>query len=433
MQAPLRVGLAGLGTVGSAVAGMLLRTRDKLAVRAGRPIDLVAIASKDPPRDQSLDLSKLRGVNDPVALAKDGGIDVFVELMGGSGDPAKSAVEAALGSGRPVVTANKALIAKHGTSLIKLAEKHNAAFNFEAAVGGGIPVIKTLREGLGGAEISRVFGILNGTCNYILTQMQKEGRSFEDCLKEAQKLGYAEADPTFDIGGFDTAHKIAILASLAFGAEVDADAVYVEGIQTITLDDLRAADDLGYRVKLLGVAVKTETGIEQRVHPTMVPKGSVIGEIDGVTNAVAINSDALDLTLVGPGAGGAATASAVVADLVDLASGRRVAPFGRGSSQLTKAVRAPMQRHEGGYYIRLAAVDKPGTAATIAGRMAEQGISLESIVQHRRDKTKSPESPAPVILITYATSEDAMRRALDAIKKDGVLAETPQVIRIEKS
>ena len=433
MQAPLRVGLAGLGTVGSAVAGMLLRTRDKLAVRAGRPIDLVAIASKDPPRDQSLDLSKLRGVNDPVALAKDGGIDVFVELMGGSGDPAKSAVEAALGIGRPVVTANKALIAKHGTSLIKLAEKHNAAFNFEAAVGGGIPVIKTLREGLGGAEISRVFGILNGTCNYILTQMQKEGRSFEDCLKEAQKLGYAEADPTFDIGGFDTAHKIAILASLAFGAEVDADAVYVEGIQTITLDDLRAADDLGYRVKLLGVAVKTETGIEQRVHPTMVPKGSVIGEIDGVTNAVAINSDALDLTLVGPGAGGAATASAVVADLVDLASGRRVAPFGRGSSQLTKAVRAPMQRHEGGYYIRLAAVDKPGTAATIAGRMAEQGISLESIVQHRRDKTKSPESPAPVILITYATSEDAMRRALDAIKKDGVLAETPQVIRIEKS
>ena len=433
MQAPLRVGLAGLGTVGSAVAGMLLRTRDKLAVRAGRPIDLVAIASKDPPRDQSLDLSKLRGVNDPVALAKDGGIDVFVQLMGGSVDPAKSAVEAALGSGRPVVTANKALIAKHGTSLIKLAEKHNAAFNFEAAVGGGIPVIKTLREGLGGAEISRVFGILNGTCNYILTQMQKEGRSFEDCLKEAQKLGYAEADPTFDIGGFDTAHKIAILASLAFGAEVDADAVYVEGIQTITLDDLRAADDLGYRVKLLGVAVKTETGIEQRVHPTMVPKGSVIGEIDGVTNAVAINSDALDLTLVGPGAGGAATASAVVADLVDLASGRRVAPFGRGSSQLTKAVRAPMQRHEGGYYIRLAAVDKPGTAATIAGRMAEQGISLESIVQHRRDKTKSPESPAPVILITYATSEDAMRRALDAIKKDGVLAETPQVIRIEKS
>ncbi len=433
MEAPLRVGLAGLGTVGSAVAGMLLRTRDKLAMRAGRPIDLVAVASKDPPRDQSLDLSAIRRSDDPVALASGEGIDVFVELMGGSGDPAKVSVEAALGIGRSVVTANKALIAKHGTSLIRLAEKNNAAFNFEAAVGGGIPVIKTLREGLGGAEISRVYGILNGTCNYILTQMQKEGRSFEDCLKEAQKLGYAEADPTFDIGGFDTAHKIAILASIAFGAEVDADAVYVEGIQSITLDDLRAADDLGYRVKLLGVAVKTETGIEQRVHPTMVPKGSVIAEIDGVTNAVAIDSDALDLTLVGPGAGGAATASAVVADLVDLASGRRVAPFGRGAAKLTKAVRAPMQQHEGGYYVRLAAVDKPGTAATIAGRMAEQGISLESIVQHRRDKKQNAGAPAPVVLITYATNEDAMRNALNAIKKDGVLAENPQVIRIEKN
>lgn len=433
MEAPLRVGLAGLGTVGSAVAGMLLRTRDKLAMRAGRPIDLVAVASKDPPRDQSLDLSSIARSADPIALAKGEGIDVFVELMGGSGDPAKASVEAALGVGRPVVTANKALIAKHGTSLIKLAEKHNAAFNFEAAVGGGIPVIKTLREGLGGAEISRVYGILNGTCNYILTQMQKEGRSFEDCLKEAQKLGYAEADPTFDIGGFDTAHKIAILASLAFGAEVDADAVYVEGIQSITLADLEAADDLGYRVKLLGVAVKTDTGVEQRVHPTMVPKGTVIAEIDGVTNAVAINSDALDLTLVGPGAGGAATASAVVADLVDLASGRRVAPFGRGSAKLTKAVRAPMLEHEGGYYVRLAAVDKPGTAATIAGRMAEQGISLESIVQHRRDKKQSSDAPAPVILITYATNEDAMRNALAAIKKDGVLAAEPQVIRIEKN
>jgi homoserine dehydrogenase len=432
MNAPLRVGLAGLGTVGSAVAGMLLRTRERLAVRAGRPIDLVAFASKDPPRDQSLDLSGIRQADHPVSLATDAGIDVFVELMGGSGDPAKAAVEAALGMGRPVVTANKALIARHGTPLIRLAEQHNAAFNFEAAVGGGIPVIKTLREGLGGAEISRVYGILNGTCNYILTKMQQEGRSFADCLAEAQRLGYAEADPTFDIGGFDTAHKIAILAGIAFGAEVDADAVYVEGIETISLADLQAADDLGYKVKLLGVAVRTDTGIEQRVHPTMVPKGSVIAGIDGVTNAVAIDSDAVDLTLVGPGAGGAATASAVVADLVDLASGRRVAPFGRSTSELKKALRAPMQRHEGGYYIRLAAVDRPGTAASIAGRMAEQGISLESIVQRRREKAADANAPAPVVLISYATTEDAMRRALDAIKGDGVLAEAPQVIRIEK-
>ncbi len=440
MVEPLKVGLAGLGTVGSAVVGMLARSKAELAARAGRPIDLVAFSSKDPPKDNSIDLSKLRKVEDPLALARDPGIDVFVELMGGEGDPAKSAVEAALGIGRPVVTANKALIAKHGVALAKLAEKSGASFCFEAAVAGGIPIVKTLREGLGGARIERVYGILNGTCNYILTQMQKEARSFADCLKEAQRLGYAEADPTFDIGGFDTAHKIAILTSLAFGTEVDADSVYVEGIQTITLADLAAADELGYRVKLLGVAQRTATGIEQRVHPTMVPKGSVIAEIDGVLNAVAVDSDMMNLTLVGPGAGGPATSSAVVADLVDIAAGRRVYPFGRPAAGLSRPTRAPMQRHEGGYYIRLSAIDRPGTAATIARRMAEQNISLESIMQRGRDKRphggddpKRADKPAAVILITYATTEDAVRAALKAIEADKVLAEQPQVIRIEKS
>jgi homoserine dehydrogenase len=269
--------------------------------------------------------------------------------------------------------------------------------------------------------------------------MQRERLSFAECLKEAQKLGYAEADPTFDIGGFDTAHKIAILTSLAFGTEVDADAVYVEGIESISLADLEAADELGYRIKLLGVAQRTESGIEQRVHPTMVRQGTVIAEVDGVTNAVAIDADTMQLTLMGPGAGGAATSSAVVADLVDLAGGRRVASFGRPAADLTKVPRAPMQRHEGGYYIRLAAVDRPGTAATIARRMADENISLESIMQRGRDRRphggddpRSVDQPAPVVLITYATAEDAVRRALSAIEKDGVLAEKPQVIRIEK-
>src|SRR5436190_5471589 len=238
MVEPLRVGLAGLGTVGSAVASMLMRSRAALAERAGRPIDLVAYASKDPPKDSTLDLSKLRKVADPVALARDPNIDVFVELMGGEGDPAKSSVEAALGMGRPVVTANKALLARHGVALAKLAEKHHASLSFEAAVAGGIPIVKTLREGLGGSRISRIYGILNGTCNYILTRMHQERLSFAECLKEAQKLGYAEADPTFDIGGFDTAHKLAILTSLAFGTEVDAEAVHVEGIESISLADL---------------------------------------------------------------------------------------------------------------------------------------------------------------------------------------------------
>ncbi|MCL2430023.1 MAG: homoserine dehydrogenase, partial [Alphaproteobacteria bacterium] len=314
MAEPLRVGLAGLGTVGSAVAAMLTRSRGALAQRAGRAIELAAWVSKDPPKDGSLDLSKVRRIADPIALARDSGIDVFVELMGGEGDPAKSSVEAALTLGRAVVTANKALLAHHGGALAQLAEKHNAPLSFEAAVAGGIPIVKTLREGLGGSRIARVYGILNGTCNYILTRMHKERLSFADCLREAQRLGYAEADPTFDIGGFDTAHKLAILTSLAFGTEVDAAAVHVEGIESISLADLEAADELGYRVKLLGVAQRTEVGIEQRVHPTMVPQGTVIAEVDGVTNAVAIDADTMELTLLGPGAGGAATASSVVAD-----------------------------------------------------------------------------------------------------------------------
>ena len=440
MAEPLRVGLAGLGTVGSAVAGMLIRTRDAIALRAGRPIDIVAYASKDPPKDATLDLSKLRKVDSPIALARDPAIDVFVELMGGEGDPAKSSVEAALGVGRDVVTANKALLATHGAALARLAEAKNAALCFEAAVAGGIPIVKTLREGLGGSRINRIYGILNGTCNYILTRMQKEQMSFADCLKEAQRLGYAEADPTFDIGGFDTAHKIAILASLAFGTEVDAEAVHVEGIEQIALADLRTADELGYRVKLLGVAQRTEAGIEQRVHPTMVAQGTMIGEVDGVINAVEIDADTMGVSLVGPGAGGSATSTAVVADLMDLATGRRAPAFGRPAASLTKAPRAPMQRHEGGYYIRLAAVNRPGTAATIARRMADENISLESIMQrgrepwpHGGEAARNGSGPAPVALVTYATSEDAVRRALAAIEKDGVLAEKPQVIRIEKS
>jgi len=437
MVEPLKLGLAGLGTVGSAVVRMLHRSRAELASRAGRPLELVAYASKDPPKDNSIDLSNIRKVADPVALARDPGIDVFVELMGGEGDPAKRAIEAAFGAGKGVVTANKALIAKHGVRLAKFAEEKHAPFSFEAAVAGGIPIVKTLREGLGGARISRVYGILNGTCNYILTRMEREGRSFADCLKEAQKLGYAEADPTFDIGGFDTAHKIAILTSLAFGTEIDADAIHIEGIEQVSLADLEAADELGYRVKLLGVAVRTQKGIEQRVHPTMVRKESAIAQVMGVTNAVTVDAEGLNpLTLVGPGAGGAATASAVLSDIADIARGLTVAPFGRPAAKLVTVRKAPMQRHEGGYYIRLLARDRPGTAATIAKRLAEQKISLESIVQrHPRGEPvgEGKGGAVPVILVTYATTEDAVRKALAAVGRDRVISGSPQVIRIEKN
>ena len=276
------------------------------------------------------------------------GIDVFVELMGGEGDPAKSAVEAALAAGKPVVTANKALLAQHGVALADACREAATSRSISRRRSrGGIPIVKTLREGLGGNRIERVYGILNGTCNYILTRMEQERLSFDDCLKEAQRLGYAEADPTFDIDGFDTAQKLAILASLAFGTEVDAEAIYVEGISSITLADLEAADELGYRVKLLGVAVRTDPGIEQRVHPTMVPKDSAIAQVMGVTNAVAIDADAIaPITLVGPGAGGMATASAVVADIVDIARGvraRAVRPAG-GEAQAQRRRRCSATR-----------------------------------------------------------------------------------------
>jgi homoserine dehydrogenase len=440
MTAPLKLGIAGLGTVGASVVGLIERQREALAIRCGRSIEVVAVSALSRGKKRDIDLKKLRWVADPIALATDSEIDVFVELIGGEGDPAKAAIAAALNAKKSVVTANKALLARHGVALATIAEKNHVALNFEAAVGGAIPIVKTLREGLVGNSLARIYGILNGTCNYILTRMEQEKLTFAECLKEAQRLGYAEADPTFDVEGHDTAQKLAILASLAFGIKVDESAVYVEGISSIAPEDLAWADELGYRLKLLGVAVKTEKGIEQRVHPTMVRKDSAIAQVMGVTNAVSIDADAASaITLVGPGAGGMATASAVVSDIGDVARGVRTAPFGRPSARLTSSKKAPMQRHEGGYYIRLLAVDKPGTAATIAKRLAQQKISLESIVQrhperpHGGDAPGRSGEPVPVILITYATTEDAVRKALAAVGRDRVISGKPQVIRIEKN
>jgi homoserine dehydrogenase len=440
MAEPLKVGLAGLGTVGTAVVRLLERGRDKLIARCGRPIEVVALSARSRAKKRDIDLKKFRWVADPVALAGDPAIDVFVEVIGGSGDPAKRAVETALAAGKPVVTANKALLARHGQKLAVMAERHRVALNFEASVGGGIPIVKTLREGLNGDTFTRIYGILNGTCNYILSRMEQDRLAFEECLRDAQRLGYAEADPSFDVEGHDSAQKLSILASLAFGTKLDPDAIYVEGISSITLADLDAASELGYRVKLLGVAVKTEAGIEQRVHPTMVPKDSAIAQVMGVTNAVTVDADGLaPITLVGPGAGGMATASAVVSDLADIACGVRTPPFGRPAAHMTAVRKAPMQHHEGGYYIRLLARDRPGTAATIARRLAQQKISLESIVQRHGIEPQGAADPGrsgrpvPVIMTTYATSEDAVRKALAAVRRDRVISGRPQVIRIEKN
>ncbi|CAM5195979.1 homoserine dehydrogenase [Bosea thiooxidans] len=436
---PLRIGLAGLGTVGASVLKILQRQENALAARCGRAIRVVAVSARDRKRDRGVDLGGLTWFDDPVALAKSDDVDCVVELMGGSDGPAKAAVEAALSAGKHVVTANKALLAAHGVALAELAESKGVALAFEASSAGGIPIVKALREALAGNNVSRISGILNGTCNYILSRMEEEGLTFEACLKDAQRLGYAEADPTFDVEGFDTAHKLAILTSLAFGTRIDAEAIHVEGISAITPLDLKMADDLGYRIKLLGVAERTKTGIEQRVHPTMVPKSSAIAQVMGVLNAVSVDADAVrEITLVGPGAGGDPTASAVVADIADVARGTAGLPFGLPVARLEEAKRAPMQRHEGGYYVRLAVADRPGAAAAIATRMAEADISLESIVQRRspeaahRDPGGRSGAPVPVVLITYATSETAIRAALEKVTADGHVAEPPQVIRIER-
>jgi len=440
MAEPLKVGLAGLGTVGTAVVELLDRGRDKLAARCGRAIDVVAVSARSRGKKRGIELKKFRWFSDPAALAADPAIDVVVEVIGGDGNPAKRVVETALAAGKPVVTANKALLARHGYRLALLAERKGVALNFEASVAGGIPIVKTLREGLNGSSFTRIYGILNGTCNYILSRMEQDRLAFDECLREAQRLGYAEADPSFDVEGHDTAQKLAILSSLAFGTKVDPAAIYVEGISSITLADLDAAAELGYRVKLLGVAVKTDAGIEQRVHPTMVRRESAIAQVMGVTNAVTVDAEGLaPITLVGPGAGGAATASAIVSDLADVARGDRTPPFGRPAARMTASRKAPMQRHEGGYYIRLLARDRPGSAATIARRLAQRQISLESIVQRHEisglgtDQRGRSGEPVPVILITYATTEDAVRKALAAVRRDRVISGQPQVIRIEKN
>jgi len=439
MTQALRVGIAGLGTVGASVVRILALQENALGQRCGRPVHVTSVAARDRTKDRGIDLSRYSWFENAVDLARSDEVDCVVELVGGSEGAAREVVEAAIRAGKHVVTANKALLAKHGLALARAAEAQGVSLAFEASAAGGIPVIKTLREALPGNTISRFYGILNGTCNYILSRMELEGLTFAECLKDAQRLGYAEADPTFDVEGFDTAHKLAILTSLAFGTEIDADAIYVEGISKIAPLDLRMADELGYRIKLLGVAERTNTGIEQRVHPTMVPKSSAIAQVMGVTNAVTIDADAVrELTLIGPGAGGDATASAVVADIADVAMGPGRPPFGRSVTQLDRAQRAPMQRHEGGYYIRLTVYDRPGVAAGVATRMAEADISLESILQKRSEMAASKDphgrsgAPVPLVLITYAATEETIRSALSKIASDGLVAEPPQVIRIER-
>ena len=442
MGKPLKIALAGLGTVGVGVLDLLRDNGALLAQRCGRPLEVVAVSarSRNKPRGDH-DLSRFQWFDDPVEMARSADADVLVELIGGEDGPARAAVEAALQAGRHVVTANKALLAHHGVALARMAEEAGVALNFEAAVAGGIPIVKMMRESVAGNAVRRVYGILNGTCNYILTRMEEDGREFDDVLKEAQELGYAEAAPTFDIGGFDAAHKLAILTSLAFGCEISMDDVYVEGIEDITLDDIRYARGLGYRIKLLAVAVDTGEGIEQRVHPTLVPIGSPIAEVGDVFNAVEVRGDFVDdVMLQGRGAGAHPTASSVVADIVDIARGIVLPPLGLPARQLQPFRKARMRAHEGGYYVAMDLLDQPGEVAAVARAFADEGISIESIVQKGRSiarvvplrEGEVERETAPFILITHDTQEAAMRVALARIVEEGHCVGTPRMIRIER-
>jgi homoserine dehydrogenase len=425
---PLSIAIAGLGTVGGGVLKLLRDNADVVTAHAGRPIAVTAVSARDRTRDRGVSLSGLRWYEDPVALAAESAVDVVVELIGGADGPARALVEAAIAAGKPVVTANKAMLAVHGASLAAAAEERGVPLAFEAAVAGGIPVIKALREGLAGNRILRIAGILNGTCNYILTQMRERGREFAEVLADAQKLGYAETDPSFDIDGIDAAHKLAILAALAFGRPVAFDAVHVEGIRNISALDIAFANELGYRIKLLGIARRTDGGIEARVHPCMVPQSAPIARVDGVFNAVVAEGDFVGrVMLEGRGAGAGPTASAVVADLIDIARNRITPVWGAASAELSNAPSVPMSAHVGAYYLRLMVVDRPGVIADVTAVLRDLGVSLESMLQRGR----SPGEAVPVVLVTHETQESAMRDALARIADLNAVLESPTLIRIE--
>jgi homoserine dehydrogenase len=428
LNQPLKIAIAGLGTVGAGTLGILQRQSNLLALRCGRPLEVSAVSARDREKDRGISLDAYEWFNDPVDMARNSDADVVVELIGGEDGIAKAIFEAAIGAGRHLVTANKALLAHHGTDLAKAAEAAGVTLAYEAAVAGGIPIVKALREGLAANNVTRVYGILNGTCNYILTSMRRTRRDFEDVLREAQELGYAEADPSFDIDGIDAAHKIAILTSIAFGSEIDFEAVHVEGIRQISPLDIEYAEELGYRIKLLATARRTSHGIEQRVHASMVPNTTPIAFIDGVTNAIVAEGDAIGSALhVGPGAGGGPTASAVVADLIDIARGRVTPTFSVPANLLEPLVPAAMEQHSGSYYIRLMVDDKPGVVADVAAALRDEAVSLESMLQRAR----SPEAAVPVVLTTHITQEAAIRRALQRIGDLSSVREAPCMIRIE--
>jgi len=426
MTSPLRLGIAGLGTVGVGVVRIVQKNAELLTARAGRPVEIIAVSARSKDKDRGVDLSDYAWEDDPVALAKRDDIDVFVEVMGGHEGPAKDATEAAIASGKDVVSANKALLAIHGQALAEAAEAAGHVIRFEAAVAGGIPVVKSLTEGLAANEITRVMGVMNGSCNYILTRMEDAGLTYEEVFDEANGLGYLEADPELDVGGIDAGHKLALLSSIAFGTQVDFDAVELEGIGSVTIEDIRQAADMGFKIKLLGVAQMTGRGLEQRMSPCLVPDTSPLGQLQGGTNMVVLEGDAVtQVVLRGPGAGEGPTASAVMGDVMDIARGLRVSTFGQPASTLRKA-RAARAAVPAPYYLRMELLDKPGALAKVAKTLGEAGISIDRMRQYDHQ-----DNNAPVLIVTHKTTRSALEEALSGFETTGVVAGAPVAIRIE--
>ena len=428
MSERVRVGIAGLGTVGCGTVGLLRQNAALLKLRAGKDIEVTAVSARNKSKVRSVDLSGIAWHDDPVKMADDANVDIIVELMGGSEGAARELVSRALSNGKHVVTANKALIAHHGLELAKIAESKQVVLAFEAAVAGGIPIIGTLRDGLGANKFSRIAGILNGTCNYILTTMHKQGRDFSEVLKEAQDLGYAEADPSFDVDGIDTAHKLAIITSLAFGTPVNIEAIHCEGIRQVTCEDMKNANELGYVIKLLGITERNGEGVLQRVHPCLVRKDAPIGVIDGAFNAIHLEGNAVGRILIeGKGAGEGPTASSVVADILQIARGIYYKSFTVAATDMKPLPTASMDSIEKGCYLRFTVRDEAGVLADITSIFAREKISVQSLIQH----SSTPQSPAQIIMTTHATKDSAMNKALKAVDALDSVIEATHKIRIE--
>ena len=428
MARTINIAIAGLGTVGAETYRIIKEESDFLKTRSSANFNVVAVSAKSKDKKRDIDLTGADWITDCRDMADIDNIDVVIELVGGSEGVAKELVEKAITNGKSVITANKALVATHGNNIGELVAKHDVMFGYEAAVAGGIPIIKTIREGLASNRIGKIYGILNGTCNYILSVMRETGQEFEDILADAQRLGYAEADPSFDVDGVDAAHKLAILSAIAFQTPINFSGVYVEGIRLISPIDIDFATELGYRIKLLGIGELLGDGLQQRVRPCLVSVNVPIAQVEDVFNAVAAEAEGLGTSLsYGRGAGAGPTSSAVLSDLLDFANNRRTSFLGTADSELVVRPIQELQKLSGSYYLRLQVYDRPGVLADLTAVFRDKGVSVEALLQRGRN----PDGTVPVVLTTHETSEEAIQKSLAEFEKIENVVEKPCILPIE--